>query len=141
MKTLNISTACFVNKHQELLVVRKQKTTVWMLPGGKLDDQESPSEALIREIREELQITVGADALTLLGCFEATAANEIDTRVLAHAYIATLPSNQQPQVSAEIAEMNWLPLHEPFPVAIAPLLETCIIPALKKSIFTAAAAP
>lgn len=131
MKTLNIATACFVNENQELLVVRKQKTTAWMLPGGKLDNQETPSEALIREVWEELQITLIAESLTHLGSFDAVAANEADTSVHAHAFVAKLPSNQKPRISAEIAEMRWLPLHEPFLITVAPLLKNHIIPALQ----------
>lgn len=131
MKTLNIATACFVNENRELLVVRKQKTTAWMLPGGKLDNQETPSEALVREVWEELQITLITESLTHLGSFVAAAANEANTSVHAHAFIAKLPSNQKPIVSAEIAEMRWLPLHEPYPEMIAPLLRDHIIPALQ----------
>lgn len=131
MKILNIATACFVNENRELLLVRKQHTNAWMLPGGKLDNQETPSEALIREVREELQITLMAESLTHLGSFNALAANEADTSVHADAFVAKLPSNQKPRISAEIAEMRWLPLHEPFPITVAPLLRNHIIPALQ----------
>lgn len=131
MKTLNIATACFINENRELLVVRKQKTIAWMLPGGKLDNQETPSEALVREVWEELQITLIAEKLTHLGSFVAVAANEANTSVHAHAFIAKLPGNQKPIVSAEIAEMRWLPLHGPYPEMIAPLLRNHIIPALQ----------
>tara|TARA_A100000171_G_scaffold39006_1_gene38497 strand:+ start:202 stop:603 length:402 start_codon:yes stop_codon:yes gene_type:complete len=130
MKTLNIATACFVNENRELLVVRKQDTTTWMLPGGKLDDQETPAEALVREVWEELQIKLAANDLTPLGTFVAAAANEANTCVHAHAFIAQMPGNQQPVISAEIAQMQWLPLHEPLPETAASLLRHHIIPAL-----------
>ncbi|HBT32689.1 MAG TPA: hypothetical protein DEB15_07565 [Pusillimonas sp.] len=99
MKTLNIATACFVNENRELLVVRKQGTVTWILPGGKLDGQETP-------------------------------ANEANTSVHVSAFIALMPSNQQPVISAEIAQIHWLPLHEPLPEAAASLLRHCVVPAL-----------
>lgn len=133
MKTLHIATACFMNANQELLVVRKQNTSAWMLPGGKLDGQESPAQALVRELQEEIQVTIAEDSLTPLGTFDAIAANEALTTVHSHAYVAKLPEGQQPVISAEIAEMRWLPLSEPLPDTIAPLLRQHIIPALNAS--------
>ena len=130
MKTLNIATACFVNENRELLVVRKQGTVTWILPGGKLDGQETPAEALVREVWEELQIKLAVNDLTALGTFVAAAENEANTCVHAHAFIAQLPSNQKPVISAEIAQMQWLPLHEPPPETTASLLRHHIIPAL-----------
>lgn len=131
MPTLHIATACFLNVQQQLLVVRKQRTTAWMLPGGKLDGAETPEQALLREVQEELQLQLQPCQLARLGYFEATAANEPDTRVQAHAFMAVLPEGQQPTISAEIAAMQWLPLNEALPDAVAPLLREHIIPALR----------
>ena len=35
----------------------------WEFPGGKIEPGESPEEAVVREIREELDVTVGVDSL------------------------------------------------------------------------------
>ena len=130
MKKLNIATACFVNAQQELLVVRKRNTQAWMLPGGKLDAGETASQALVRELHEELQMTVAPASLHWLGDFEAPAANEAHTTVHAQVFVVPLPEGQTPVHAAEIAEMQWLPLHAPLPANLAPLLRTAIIPAL-----------
>ena len=115
MKTLRIATACFLNDAHALLVVRKRGTQAWMLPGGKLDGEETPQQALLRELHEELALTLSADALQPLGQFAAPAANEADTQVSAQVFCASLPAQQVPTIGAEIAAMQWIALDAPLP--------------------------
>ena len=39
----------------------------WCLPGGKVDPGETPKQAAVREIEEELGVTLDPDFLTMLG--------------------------------------------------------------------------
>ena len=133
MNTLHIATACFVNDAHELLVVRKQNTRKWMLPGGKLAGAETPEQASLRELQEELHLTLTASSLTPLGYFQAVAANEPDTQVQAHVFAATLPPQCPITIAAEIAALQWMPLeHALHDADVAPMLREHVIPALQQ---------
>lgn len=42
-----------VNQHGELLVIQRDDTRTWAIPGGSLDAGELPTEGVIREVEEE----------------------------------------------------------------------------------------
>ncbi|HEX2059199.1 MAG TPA: NUDIX domain-containing protein [Thermoanaerobaculia bacterium] len=56
-----------------ILCARLRGKTVWFLPGGKREAGESDEDALAREIREELSVTLRRETLEKLGVFEAQA--------------------------------------------------------------------
>jgi mutator protein MutT len=69
-----ISTAGIAVKGNKfLLALRNPGTSIgesWEFPGGKAEDDESPSEALIREFREELNIEIKVGKRICSGNFE-----------------------------------------------------------------------
>lgn len=131
---LTIAAVCFTRAAAgggaELLTVRKQRTSRFMLPGGKLDPGEQAEEAAVREVAEELGLTIEAGALRSLGVFDEEAANEADTRIDATIYRA--PLNGTPRAAQEIAELRWTPIENP-PDDLAPLLARHVLPALRNS--------
>lgn len=66
-RLLPVVAAALVNAAGEVLVQRrptgKAHGGLWEFPGGKVEAGESPEQALIRELDEELAIEVDADAL------------------------------------------------------------------------------
>lgn len=55
--------------HRVLIAQRpkgKSMAGLWEFPGGKIEENERPEEALIRELREELAITVKSPCLAPL---------------------------------------------------------------------------
>lgn len=61
-KLLLVAAAALVNDKNEVLIAQrpegKRLAGKWEFPGGKLEAGESPEEALVRELHEELGITV-----------------------------------------------------------------------------------
>jgi len=87
--------------------VRKRGTSAFMQAGGKVGPDESPADALAREIREELDCGLAGPPVPL-GCFRAPAANEPGRIVEAELFAAVLQGDIRP--AAEIEDAVW---HDP----------------------------
>lgn len=61
--TPKIDVRAFILKDQKLLMVKETSDDLWSLPGGWADVNESPSEAVIREVKEETGFEVYANRL------------------------------------------------------------------------------
>lgn len=117
------------------MLVRKRGTRAWMLPGGKCEPGEDALSALTRELQEELQLDLPADALGWLGRFQAMAANEADTWIDAHIFHARLP--HPVQAAAELEALSWLDLRAELSADLAPLLREQVVPRLTDSHYRA----
>src|SRR5690606_12606998 len=101
----------------------------FMLPGGKLEPGETPAEAAVREVREEIGVELAPADLTPLGAWTAPAANEPDTGVSATVF--TAPLTRPPAPAREIAESRWIaPGDNGLDTVLAPLLREHVFPAL-----------
>jgi 8-oxo-dGTP diphosphatase len=68
MKKMNIGTAGIIRKDEKILIAQRKKDSwmepnKWEFPGGKVEQNETYEECLIREIQEELGITITIDRL------------------------------------------------------------------------------
>lgn len=62
MKKVNVAVAVIINPLDEVLIAKRHQHLhqggKWEFPGGKIEAGESAKEALIREIREEVELEV-----------------------------------------------------------------------------------
>lgn len=98
------------------------------LPGGKVEDNEDPVEALTREIMEELgtRITVGARVCPDGGLWWPI----LGGRVMGVWLAEVVPGSSAPRAGASHLEATWVPLAElatlPWIVADLPIVEAVV---------------
>jgi 8-oxo-dGTP diphosphatase len=90
VKEINVVAAIIVNDGKVFAAQRNGKGEVgfkWEFPGGKIEQGETPQEALARELNEELGISVK------VGDFLMTVMHSYQTfRLTMHCYIVTISS-------------------------------------------------
>ena len=55
--------AMFLNEQNEILIVKPIYRELWLLPGGIVEEGESPGQAYMREVKEELGLDITAGRL------------------------------------------------------------------------------
>ena len=126
-KVITIAAAIILNEQNQILLVRKKDTDFFMHVGGKLEPNELPEAALFREVLEEKGCEM--EILSYIGKYETVAANELNHSLVSYLYQVKLKS--QPQVQAELAEMQWVDLNYP-DLPLAPLTRDISIPWCKQ---------
>jgi ADP-ribose pyrophosphatase YjhB (NUDIX family) len=94
-------------KDGKILSARTKGRDVFYLPGGKRENGEADHAALIREIKEELDVELVADSLAYFGVFSAQAhGHPAGVNVKMTCYTGAF--NGELKASAEIEEIRWL---------------------------------
>ncbi len=120
-----------------LLLARSQGADVFQIPGGKVEPTDADDmAALIREIDEELNLTLAPDTTRYLGLFSAPAAGQSHRMV----NIKLFQGDPQgtPEPGQEIQELAWIDLttaqSNPSGLAMSQVVETKILPFLRDQI-------
>jgi 8-oxo-dGTP diphosphatase len=90
-----------------ILSSRSRGKDVYYIPGGKREPGEGDMDTLVREIREELSVTIAAGSVQHLGTFQAQAhGHRVGTLVRMTCYTAEYQGVLQP--NSEVEEITWL---------------------------------
>jgi mutator protein MutT len=117
-----------IERDGAFLVTRRLEGThlagMWEFPGGKIGSGETHAQALVREIREELDADVDVGALLFETQFDYA-----ERRVSLHFYRCTLRGEPKPLLGQE---MKWVPRADlralDFPPADADLIRLLLEP-------------
>ena len=127
---IRVSAVVLRDRRGRILMVRKRGTSMWMNPGGKPEPGESATECAVREVAEELGLSLDVECLVRLGEFAAPAANEKGFTVVADVFDwpTAIPADVQP--TAEIEETRWVTTDDLGDETLAPLFVDHIVPAI-----------
>ncbi|ASZ12860.1 NUDIX domain-containing protein [Chitinophaga pendula] len=105
MRTIEVACLVHVENGQLLLIESKKNPGIYYMPGGKIEPGETAEQALVRELQEELNITIDPATIRHFGDFRAQAVNQPDgVDVHNHCFFASFTGTPQP--AAEIATIQ-----------------------------------
>lgn len=94
-------------KNKSILSTKSYGKDKYYIPGGKREAGETDEQALIREISEELNVTMNPETLTYVGTFEAQAHSH-DEGILVKMTCYSGEYSGELQPNSEIEEVKWL---------------------------------
>lgn len=106
---------CFLYLNDRFLILQRARNdaqhNLWGIPGGKLDNEESPLGGLAREIKEETQIESYPDKFELLGAARSKTPSDGEYGLYLYAYCLS----EEPSVQINPEEhhsFRWVTMEE-----------------------------
>ncbi len=116
-------------KDKKLLVVRSKGKEIFFAPGGKLEEDETYEQALIRELKEELAMDLQAHHYEHFGSFTAEADDK--PGVILHMTTFLIKDYDGPlTASSEIEELAWIDAENTAGVLIGSIFRHDVLPLL-----------
>ncbi|MBH5321316.1 NUDIX hydrolase [Aurantiacibacter sediminis] len=126
LSPITIAAALIDDDKGRLLLVRKRNTKWFMQAGGKIEPGETAQDALRRELKEEIGLSIQDARLRYLGTFFAPAANEADCVV--DAALFHIRHSHLPIAKEEIEEAVWVSPDDALNLPLAPLTRDHVLP-------------
>lgn len=122
--------AGIIIKNRKLLIERSENRTMFVAPGGSIEDGETPEKTLVRELQEEFGIITNEVDLDHFGHFHAKAAGEEDKTVHMNVFVVNKWVGE-PKPNAEVKEILWVTSKLPKDITVGSIFEHEVIPRLK----------
>lgn len=110
----------------EILLLYREDEGHWEVPGGKVEEDESPTEAAVREADEEIGVEVELKKPFYSGEFQKD-----DEIYLWHGYIASTDGEPEIQEEDKFEKMIWADPVDLDDMSLAPNLDM-VLPALRR---------
>ena len=123
--------AGIIIRNRRLLVERSKGKDVFVAPGGKLEAGESAIEAVIRELKEEFQLSLTPTDLKPFGTFYADAAGSHNAGKKLRMDVFMVSTDQEPKPDSEVEEMRWISSDIPASIEVGSIFEHEVLPRLK----------
>ena len=108
MKEIVVVAGIILDKDDKILCVQRGESSKpyiskkWEFPGGKIEAGESREEDLVRELQEELKITVGS-----LEYLTTVDHKYPDFRLIMHGYTCRIVDSSSPELTEHL-DSRWL---------------------------------
>jgi len=123
--------AGIIIQDRKLLFTRAADMDFFIDPGGKIEPGETAQQALVRELKEELNIDVVEADLEVFGDYTAEAAGKAGKTVHMQAFIVKKWQGTI-TASSEIEELRWLTSDIPEGIQVGSIFGGQVLPALKQ---------
>lgn len=120
-------------ENRKLLLNQPRKRAIYQLIAGKIEQGETPLQAIYREASEEIMTdTLNPNAFEFLMEFEETASSDPNLKI--HYYLFNYKDKLlcEPQISDEIANFLWYDTSIK-DIELSPTLKNVVIPYLIKN--------
>lgn len=130
-KVIRIAAALIDDGCGRVFLVRKRGTAAFMQAGGKIDRDETPFDALMRELLEELEFSPAPDEAKFLGTYSCLAANEPGHLLEAHLFHVRVVYREFTP-AAELDEVVWVSVDAAQQMELAPFTREFVLPLLER---------
>lgn len=112
----------------KLLILRNTGTDLFLMPGGRVEENEEPLETLEREIKEELGCNLVIESTRYLGDFKDWAANDPGRQVVIKLFKGEVDGIIK--IGSEIEELRWYDPNIDKPEILSAIIKNKILPFL-----------
>ncbi len=107
MPLFHVHVDAIVRRGEEILIMKRAMgamTGAWYIPGGSLEENESPEDGVRREIREETQLEV--ESVRLFRVWEYR--QDESTPAVSITFICDVAPDAKPQINEEHSAARWV---------------------------------